>query len=53
MPADMASAQVPPADVRSLVDGAHLGTGFARIVGLAATPCIAPSPLRARARPQG
>lgn len=39
--AGAASAQVPPVDVRSLVNGARLGTGYAQLVGLAATPDIA------------
>ena len=39
--AGAASAQVSPDDVRSLVNGARLGTGYAQIIGLAATPDIA------------
>lgn len=38
--AGAALGQTPPADVRSLVDGARLGTGYAQMIGLAATPDV-------------
>ncbi len=39
--AGAAAAQAPPVDLRSQVDGARLGAGYAQLIGLAATPDIA------------